>query len=190
MTGIRQIITASGGFAYGAIDGDLYTVGPPRNRYLLAPWRPPAPHPLAPSLPAVDYGDLSTWRNRPANLALRWLHGGREARSAMRDAFAASCHADRWQVVEVSRIGPGDPTPAVEPIPDDAVPAGILLLVDEAGSWPLRELTWLLSNALFHQPHRPARVLFGADTLDAWPALRASLAHLQARDSAQRAPSR
>ncbi|TDC79714.1 tetratricopeptide repeat protein [Streptomyces hainanensis] len=55
-----------------------------------------------------------------------------------------------------------------------------MLVVDYADQWPLPHLTWLFSNALLHRPGLPTRLLLLGRSADAWPAVRATLADLQA----------
>lgn len=63
--------------------------------------------------------------------------------------------------------------------------AGLLVVVDYADRWLLTNLTWLLKNALLHQPGVLTRVLMVARTADAWPAVRGILDTYQAGTSSQ-----
>ncbi|MBV1851291.1 tetratricopeptide repeat protein [Catellatospora tritici] len=54
------------------------------------------------------------------------------------------------------------------------------MIVDYADRWPLSHLTWLFSNALFHQPGVPTRILMLARTAYAWSAVHAELDRLYA----------
>ena len=63
--------------------------------------------------------------------------------------------------------------------------AGTLLVVTGADHWPPSHIAWLLSNRILFQD-APARVLLAAASDERWPAVRASLANMQAGTSSQR----
>lgn len=196
----RQVVRATGGFAYGVVGADLHVFTGRGPVYLLTEYRSDQAEQNAGRLLAqpgrlldvrhqiVDFtgrheelAELTAWRDRRGDrLAVRWLHapGGQgKTRLAMR--FSADCAAAGWKTV-VARHGPG----AILPPPGsqdmrlgDA--AGLLLAVDYADRWPVSHLTWLFSNALLHR-EVPTRVLLLARSSVPWPAIRAELEKLSA----------
>lgn len=200
----EQHVTAVGGFAYGVIGASLHIFGDGVPLYLLENWHPtPDADPeflrelpsrmLSARFAVVDFtgrraelADLHGWCRDGPRLAARWLHGpGGQGKSRLAARFAAEALGMGWKVVTATH-GPGSvlPPPGSQDLRQNGA-AGLLLIVDYADRWPRTHLTWLLSNALLHQPDVRARVLLLARTADAWPALRASLTNQQAGTSSQ-----
>ncbi|MDT0317056.1 tetratricopeptide repeat protein [Streptomyces sp. DSM 44918] len=195
----RQVVRAEGGFAYGVVGADLHVFGDGQPVYVLENWRavPPADDAWLRELPsrmlsarheivpftgrAADLAALHAWRLMDRRLAARWLHGpGGQGKTRLAARFARESLADGWKVVSAVH-GPGSvlPPPGSQDLTTDGA-AGLLLVVDYADQWPLPHLTWLFSNALLHRPGLPTRLLLLGRTADAWPAVRATLADLQA----------
>ena len=172
-----QNVTAVDGFAYGVIGADLHVFPDRGPVYLLAEHRP-AQEPDSGWLVAqpsrmlnaryavVDFtgrgteqAELTTWRHTGSRLAARWLHApGGQGKTRLAAELAFQTAAAGWKVA-VATHGPG----AVHPPPGSqdlrlGGAAGLLLLVDYADRWPLTHLTWLFSNAVFHQ-QVPTRLL-------------------------------
>jgi tetratricopeptide (TPR) repeat protein len=200
-----QNVTAVDGFAYGAVGADICVFGDGMPVFVLENWRGRivsepewlrelpsrmlhSRHAVVPFTGRVgEMDELVRWRDTGPRLALRWLHGpGGQGKSRMGDELAVRSVAAGWKVVTAAH-GPG----AVLPPPGsqdlrigDAV--GLLVIVDYADRWPHTDLTWLLSNALFHQVGVPTRILLLARDRDAWMAVRAAVSSvLQAGVSAQ-----
>jgi len=196
----RQVVHATGGFAYGVVGADLHVFTGRGPVYLLTEYRSDRAEQNVGQLLAqpgrlldarhqiVDFtgrheelAELAAWRDRRGDrLAVRWLYapGGQgKTRLAMR--FSADCAAAGWKTV-MARHGFG----AILPPPGsqdmrlgDAT--GLLLVVDYADRWPVSHLTWLFSNALLHR-EVPTRVLLLARSSVPWPTIRAELAKLSA----------
>ncbi|MER5309088.1 tetratricopeptide repeat protein [Streptomyces sp. NPDC002773] len=202
----EQHVTAHSGYAYGVIGADIHVFGDGSPVYLLQNWRraPAADPEWLRELPSrmlnsrfevvpftgrdAELAELRAWRDRGPRLAVRWMHapGGQgKTRLAARfaDETASRTEGGGWRVVAATN-GPGSvqPPPGSQDLTLDGR-EGVLLVVDYADRWPLTHLTWLFSNALLHRPGVRARVLLLARTADAWPAVRASLANLQAGTS-------
>jgi tetratricopeptide (TPR) repeat protein len=199
---VTQRITVESGYGYGVVGADLHVFGDGVPVYLLQRWTGPEPAgerwlselpsrmldpryavvPFTGQETAVD--DLRTWRQSETPLAVRWLYGpGGSGKTRLAAQCAAAASADGWTVATAIH-GPGSALPP--PGSADlrlAGSAGLLLLVDYADRWPHQHLTWLLSNAVLHQPGVPARVLLIGRTADAWPALRSALGIYQAATS-------
>ncbi|MFE7355600.1 tetratricopeptide repeat protein [Streptomyces sp. NPDC057543] len=195
------------GFAYGAIGADIHVFGDGIPLYLLENWHPSAPpdpgflrelpsRMLNARFAVVDFtgreaelADLRQWREAGPRLAVRWLHApGGQGKTRLAAQFARESLGDAWKVVTATH-GPGTvfPPPGSQDLRVDSA-AGLLLIVDYADRWPLTHLTWLLSNALLHQPTVRTRVLMLARSADVWPAVRGALANYQAGTSAQPLP--
>lgn len=198
---------AEGGFAYGVIGADIHVFGDGVPLYVLENWRPPpqadpdflreVPSRMLNARFAVveftgrdeELAELRHWRETGPRLAVRWLHApGGQGKSRLADQFARQSVGDGWKVVVASH-GPGTvlPPPGSQDLRLDGFD-GLLLIIDYADRWPLAHLTWLLSNALLHQPGVPTRVLMLARSLDVWPAIRAALANQQVGLSTQPLP--
>ncbi|MFI8076234.1 tetratricopeptide repeat protein [Streptomyces sp. NPDC086033] len=194
-----QNVVAVDGVAYGAIGAQVHVFGGSGvPLYLLANWRLPARADQAwlRELPSrmlnarfavVDFTgragelqELHHWRDAGQRLQLRWLHGpGGQGKTRLAEQLAKDSVRAGWKVITATH-GPGgvlEPLGSQDLRPGDAV--GRLVIVDYADRWPLTHLTWLLSNSMFHDA-APARVLLLARTADAWPALSAAVANLQA----------
>ncbi|MFE4373432.1 hypothetical protein ACFRMN_35395 [Streptomyces sp. NPDC056835] len=199
-----QHVTATGGFAYGAIGADIHVFGDGTPLYLLKQWSP-APEPEAAWLTqqpsrmlnarfAVapftgrdsELSALRSWCVEGPRRAARWLHApGGQGKTRLAHQLAHELDTRGWKVATAVE-GPGSvlPPPGSQDLRLDGA-AGLLVLVDYADRWPLTSLTWLLSNALLHQPEVPTRVLLLARSTDPWPALRAALANEEVDVSAQ-----
>ncbi|WLQ67602.1 tetratricopeptide repeat protein [Streptomyces glycanivorans] len=136
-----------------------------------------------------ELADLYRWREDAPRLAVRWLHApGGAGKTRLAGQFAQDSVAEGWKVVTATH-GPGSvlPPPGSQDLRLDGT-TGLLLIIDYADRWPLTHLTWLFSNALFHQSAVRTRVLLVARSTDGWPALRASLANEQADTSTRSLP--
>lgn len=201
---VDQRVTASSGFAYGAVGADVHVFGDGTPVYLLLNWRPasdPDPDWLR-ELPSrmlsarnavvaftgrtAELAELHQWRQQRTRLAARWLHGpGGAGKSRLAAQFASESAAAGWKVVTPVH-GPG----TVHPPPGSqdlrlTGSAGLLLIVDYADRWPFDHLTWLFSNSLLHQVEVPVRVLLIGRDQYGWPRLRAALEPHRAATSAQ-----
>ncbi|MGW3345980.1 tetratricopeptide repeat protein [Nonomuraea rubra] len=204
----KQFVTVTAGVGYGVIGADLHVFGDGSPLYLLENWRPPArvdsaalreqPSRMLNARHAVvdftgreeERRQLLEWRDSTPKLSVRWLHGpGGQGKSRLAARLAEDSLAQGWKVVAALH-GPGTVLPADRQEDLSLTGAtGLLLVVDYADQWPLTHLTWLFSNALLHRPGVRTRVLLVARTLDAWPAVRATLATHLATTSAQALPA-
>ncbi|UBU18321.1 tetratricopeptide repeat protein [Nonomuraea gerenzanensis] len=204
----NQSVTVTAGVGYGVIGADLHVFGDGSPLYLLENWRPPAPadsgalreqpsRMLNARHAVVEFTgreeerrELLGWRDGTKKLGVRWLHGpGGQGKSRLAARLAEESLAQGWKVVAALH-GPGTVLPADRQEDLSLTGAtGLLLVVDYADQWPLTHLTWLFSNALLHRPGVRTRVLLVARTLDAWPAVRATLATHLAATSAQALPA-
>ncbi|MFJ4681717.1 hypothetical protein ACIP60_38195, partial [Kitasatospora sp. NPDC088783] len=201
---MEQRVVAEAGFAYGAIGADIHVFGDGTPVYVLENWRPgeAVEDAWLGELPsrmlnarwevvgftgrAAELAALRAWCGSGPRLAVRWLHGpGGQGKTRLAARLARELAAEGWKVVTATE-GPGSvvPPPGSQDLRPDGAP-GLLLLVDYADRWPLSHLTWLLSNALLHDPAVPARVLMIARDTGPWPAVRAILADHRAGTSAQ-----
>lgn len=199
-----QNVYAFGGFAYGAINADVHVHGDGRPVYLLEEHRPPTgiPGPAWVDQPSrllnarsavvpftgreAELRDLEGWRGDGGGgdggdpvLGVRWLYGpGGQGKSRLADHFAAASTARGWKTV-VARHGSSvswESQGSHDARPGDRT--GLLVLVDYADRWPLRDLTWLFANSLFPNSLGrgvPVRVLLLARTVGPWPAVRGVL---------------
>ncbi|MEU9303182.1 tetratricopeptide repeat protein [Streptomyces sp. NPDC048269] len=195
---IVQNVYAFGGFAYGAIHADVHVYGDGRPVYLLTEHEPPAgePHPAWAGQPSrllnagnavvpftgreAELRELADWCDSgDAGLAVRWLHGpGGRGKTRLADELAASSARRGWKTI-VARHG-GAVVPESGGSHDGRVGdrRGLLVLVDYADRWPLRDLTWLFANSVLGGgPGRrtPVRVLLLARTAHAWPAVKSMI---------------
>ncbi|MFJ8669295.1 tetratricopeptide repeat protein [Streptomyces sp. NPDC093600] len=198
----EQHVTAHAGYAYGVIGADIHVFGDGSPVYLLQNWRrPPEADPeWLRELPSrmlnsrfevvpftgreAELADLRAWRDQGPRIAVRWMHApGGQGKTRLAARFADETQDGGWRVAAATN-GPGSvqPPPGSQDLTLEGRD-GVLLVVDYADRWPLTHLTWLFSNALLHRPGVRARVLLLARTADAWPAVRASLANLQAGTS-------
>ncbi|WP_406511097.1 ATP-binding protein [Streptomyces sp. NBC_00161] len=200
--GSRQVVQVESGFGYGAIGADIHVFGDGTPLYLLELWlvpRTPEPDWLLDSPSRMlnaryevadftgreeDLAQLHQWRDSRPRLAARWLYGpGGQGKTRLAAEFAARSADQGWTVVTAAH-GPG----TVHPPPGSQDlrlrhARGVLLIVDYADRWPLTHLSWLLSNALLHQPGMPTRILLLARTGATWPGVRATLANHEASTS-------
>ncbi|WP_395297263.1 hypothetical protein ACF9IK_30370 [Kitasatospora hibisci] len=199
-----QNVYAFGGFAYGAVAADVHVHGDGRPVYLLEEYRPaPAiPDPGWVSRPSrlldarsavvpftgreAELRDLEGWLDGEGDgdndgpvLGVRWLYGpGGRGKSRLADHFASASTARGWKTV-VARHGSGvswQSQGSHDARPGDRT--GLLVLVDYADRWPLRDLTWLFANSLFPNSLGqgvPVRVLMLARSVGPWPAVRGVL---------------
>jgi tetratricopeptide (TPR) repeat protein len=198
----EQHVTAHSGYAYGVIGADIHVFGDGSPVYLLQNWRraPAADPEWLRELPSrmlnarfevvpftgrdAELAALRAWRDQGPRLAVRWMYApGGQGKTRLAARFADATQDEGWRVVAATH-GPGSvqPPPGSQDLTTEGRD-GVLLVVDYADRWPLTHLTWLFSNALLHRPGVRARVLLLARTADAWPAVRASLANLQAGTS-------
>ncbi len=204
----NQLVTVTAGVGYGVIGADLHVFGDGSPLYLLENWRPPdqvdsgtlreQPSRMLNARHAVvdftgreeETRQLLEWRDSTPKLSVRWLHGpGGQGKSRLAARLAEDSLAQGWKVVAALH-GPGTVLPADRQEDMSLAGAtGLLLVVDYADQWPLTHLTWLFSNALLYRPGVRTRVLLVARTLDAWPAVRATLATHLAATSAQALPA-
>ncbi|MER5630482.1 tetratricopeptide repeat protein [Streptomyces nitrosporeus] len=203
---MTQSVRAENGFAYGVVGADIHVFGDGIPVYLLQRWRPPpaADDSFLREVPSrmlnarfavveftgrtAELAALRHWRDEGPQLAVRWLHApGGQGKTRLADHFACESADDGWQVVTATH-GPGSVIPPPGSQDLGAAADGTLLVVDYADRWPLSHLLWLFSNALLHRPEVPARILLLARGDDSWPAVRASVANLQAGTSTQFLP--
>lgn len=198
----EQHVTAHSGYAYGVIGADIHVFGDGSPVYLLQNWRraPAADPEWLRELPSrmlnarfevvpftgrdAELAALCAWRDQGPRLAVRWMYApGGQGKTRLAARFADATQDEGWRVAAATH-GPGSvqPPPGSQDLTTEGRD-GVLLVVDYADRWPLTHLTWLFSNALLHRPGVRARVLLLARTADAWPAVRASLANLQAGTS-------
>ncbi|MFF1271371.1 hypothetical protein ACFVZE_36715 [Streptomyces anulatus] len=203
---MTQSVRAENGFAYGVVGADIHVFGDGIPVYLLQRWRPPpaADDSFLREVPSrmlnarfavveftgrtAELAALRRWRDEGPRLAVRWLHApGGQGKTRLADHLARESADDGWQVVTATH-GPGSVIPPPGSQDLGAAADGTMLVVDYADRWPLSHLLWLFSNALLYQPEVPARILLLARGDDTWPAVRASVANLQAGTSTQFLP--
>ncbi|RPK56049.1 Tetratricopeptide repeat protein [Streptomyces sp. ADI95-17] len=183
---------------------DIHVFADGNPLYVLESWRPPPPtdqrwlrempsRMLNARFAVVDFtgrqqelADLRRWCLAGSRLAVRWLYGpGGQGKTRLADQFAQAACADGWKVVTATHgLGTVLPPPGSQDLRLDGA-VGMLLIIDYADRWPLSHLAWLLSNSLLHQSTVPTRVLMLARSADGWPAVRGSVANLQASTSTQ-----
>lgn len=201
--GVVQQVRAVTGFAYGVIGADLHVSSDGSPLYLLSLWRrlPAPPADWLRELPSrmlnarhrvvgftcrqADLEDLRLWRDGPARLAVRWLHGpGGQGKTRLADEAAEHAASGGWLVVTAVH-GPGQVHPPAGSQDLRGNPAGVLLIVDYADRWPLSHLIWLLSNALLHRAGVRARVLLLGRTDAARQGLQLAVEQFQVEMTAQ-----
>lgn len=194
---VHQEVRAVGGFAYGVVGADIHVFGDGSPLYLLLrhlkataqgfDWLRAQPSRMLDArLEVVDFtsreGELAAliaWRDSPARLAVRWLHGvGGQGKTRLAARLAADCEEAGWLVVHA--VHGTDTHPPAEGSQDMRVRGhcGVLLLVDYADRWPVGHLNWLFRNGLLRQSV-PVRVLLLARSVQGWPALRGALNRLR-----------
>ncbi|MEV4492504.1 tetratricopeptide repeat protein [Micromonospora coxensis] len=206
---VVQHVTATAGFAYGAVGADVHVHGDGTPLYLLHEEqpRPRWSDPDLRQLPsrmldaqaqvvpftgrAHELEALRRWRDDGPRLGVRLLHGaGGQGKSRLAARLAAESREAGWRVVLASLgVGAATPSPGGQDLRLDGH-RGVLLVVDYADRWPLTTVVWLLRNSLLHRADRPARVLLLARSDAGWPAVRGELhkAQLRADVSAQALP--
>lgn len=203
-SGVLQYVTAVAGFAYGVIGADMHVLGDGTPLYILENYRDPnlvdpgwlreMPSRMLNARFAVvnftgresERDDLLRWCQSGPRLSARWLQApGGQGKTRLAARVAEEMIDAGWKVVTATH-GPGTilPPPGSQDMRLGDVP-GLLLIIDYADRWALTHLTWLLSNALLHQPETNTRVLLIARTAEAWPALRKALSNYQAGVSQQ-----
>ncbi|MEU8437113.1 tetratricopeptide repeat protein [Streptomyces sp. NPDC029216] len=194
---VHQEVRAVGGFAYGVVGADIHVFGDGSPLYLLlrhlkataqrSDWLRAQPSRMLDArLEVVDFtsregelADLIDWRDSPARLAVRWLHGaGGQGKTRLAARFAAECEETGWLVVHA--VHGTDTHPPAEGSQDMRVRGhrGVLLLVDYADRWPMGHLNWLFRNGLLRQSVS-VRVLLLARSVQGWSALRGALNRLR-----------
>ncbi|MFC6986807.1 hypothetical protein [Streptomyces cirratus] len=117
-------------------------------------------------------------------LAVRWLHGpGGRGKTRLADHFAARSVRQGWKTIVVRHGGTVLPESAGSHDARAGHLRGLLVLVDYADRWPLRDLAWLFANSMFdggprggdHGERVPVRVLLLARTPHAWPAVKSMI---------------
>ncbi|MGW7460115.1 tetratricopeptide repeat protein [Streptomyces sp. NPDC054797] len=117
-------------------------------------------------------------------LAVRWLHGpGGRGKTRLADHFAARSVRQGWKTIVVRHGGTVLPESAGSHDARAGHLRGLLVLVDYADRWPLRDLAWLFANSMFDGGPRggdqgarvPVRVLLMARTPHAWPAVKSMI---------------
>jgi tetratricopeptide (TPR) repeat protein len=201
---IVQNVTATAGYAYGAIGADIHVLGDGTPLYVLenhhsaptpdAAWLIEVPsRMLNTRFAVVDFTGreteltaLNDWRIGPGmRLAAHWLHApGGQGKTRLADQLAATSTAAGWKVVTATHgHATALPAPGSQDLSlNDAT--GLLLLVDYADRWPPSHLKWLFSNALLHQVGMRTRILMLARTA-AWQSVRGELEKHQAGTSQQ-----
>jgi len=192
---VIQHIRAEAGFAYGAIGADIHVFANGQPLYLLEEHKaPPVPgsrvlrrlpsrmlNARSRTVPFTgrsgEVAELASWLEADPRVAVRWLYGP-GGRGKTRLALEAAERAGRrgWKVATaVHGVGAAArPSPGSQDLRLGSH-RGVLLIVDYADRWTLTALTWLLRNALLHQPDKLARVLLLARTTAGWPQLCADL---------------
>ncbi|MGB2568685.1 tetratricopeptide repeat protein [Micromonospora citrea] len=203
---VVQHVTATAGFAYGAVGADVHVHGDGTPLYLLHEEQPrpgwsdadlrQLPSRMLDAQAQVvpftgrarELDALRRWRDDGPRLGVRLLHGaGGQGKSRLAARLAADSRAAGWRVVLAGLgVGAATPSPASQDLRLDEH-RGVLLVVDYADRWPLTTVVWMLRNSLLHRPDRPARVLLLARSDAGWPAVRGELrrAGVQADVSAQ-----
>jgi len=188
------------GYGYGVVGADLHVWPDQGPVYMLLEHRPepeevPAgsvdqpSHLLNTRYQAVGFtgrgserAELAAWRDAPGTrLSVRWLHApGGQGKTRLAAQFAADSVAAGWKVAHAVE-GPAKralPPPGSQDM-RLRYERGLLLLVDYADRWPVSFLTWLFSNALFHQTY-DVRMLLLARSLQPWPVVSAALTDVRA----------
>lgn len=182
---VAQHIVVSDGAAYGVVDGDIHVFGDGGVIYLLTQ-QPASCGPLVGVDPAA-LEDLRAWRSSSHHLEVRWLRAEQlPVAASLAALFATDSAAAGWLVIHAVHEPESSPEPRDRGAWSAARDrAGTLLVVIGADNWPLSHIAWLLSNRILFRD-APARVLLTAASDARWPAIRASLANIQAGSSSQR----
>ncbi|MGW0672410.1 tetratricopeptide repeat protein [Streptomyces sp. NPDC002746] len=188
---------AESGYAYGALGADIHVFGNGTPVYLLftyqavtgveSQWLRAQPSRMLDARAEIvpftgreaELADLTTWRDQPSGLAVRWLHGpGGQGKTRLAARLAADSQAVGWKVVKA--VHGADTAPGAAGSQDLRLDdhQGLLLLVDYADRWPASHLSWLFHNRLLHGKI-PTRVLLIGRAVDGWPALRGQLDRLR-----------
>ncbi|MFI5937394.1 tetratricopeptide repeat protein [Actinoplanes sp. NPDC051494] len=190
----EQHVSATGGFAYGVVGGDLHTVPGGAPLYVLRGYTGPAaadpaglramPSRMLNAATEVvtftgrtdELEELHTWLTTGTRFRVRWMHApGGQGKSRLAARIAAQAAAAGWKVLVADQgAGPVLDQPGSQNL-DATGSSGVLLLVDYADRWPQTTLTWMFSNVLLYRPGVPTRVLLVARTDWGWHALRSSL---------------
>ncbi|WP_282695919.1 hypothetical protein [Streptomyces sp. CC208A] len=116
--------------------------------------------------------------------AVRWLHGpGGRGKTRLAGHFAAHSARQGWKTIVVRHGGTVLAESAGSHDARTGNLRGLLVLVDYADRWPLRDLAWLFANSMFDGGTRtddrgrrvPVRVLLPARTAHAWPAVKSMI---------------
>lgn len=135
---------------------------------------------------AAELADLHDWRDAESRLAVRWLYGpGGQGKTRLANQLAATSMSVGWKVIVAFHGPDADPVAAGSQDLSLTGAAGLLVIVDYADRWLLRNLTWLLKNSLLHHDAVRTRVLLIGRTADTWPAICAILDNFLAITSSQ-----
>ncbi|MGW3353575.1 SAV_2336 N-terminal domain-related protein [Nonomuraea rubra] len=109
--------------------------------------------------------DLANWRDETEHFSVRLLHGlGGQGKTRLALEFAAESRRAGWAALQANPIG--------TPLPSGDGPwtsaARILLIVDEAESWPSASLLGLIEEWAFRHENSVIRVLLLAREAGAW----------------------
>ncbi|WP_058041122.1 tetratricopeptide repeat protein [Streptomyces roseifaciens] len=194
---LRQEVRAENGHAYGAIGADIHVFGAGTPVYLLfayrrllgfdGEWLRAQPSRMLDARAEVvdftgrdtEVGELISWRDQHARMAVRWLHGpGGQGKTRLAARLAADSEAAGWKVV--TAVHGTDTAPPAEGSQDLRLDGhtGVLVLVDYADRWPVSHLSWLFHNRLLRQGV-PARILLIGRSAHGWPAVRGQLNRLR-----------
>jgi tetratricopeptide (TPR) repeat protein len=195
---IVQNVIAIGGFAYGAVYGDLHVHGDGRPVYTIEHFRSAArpPGDWLLQLPsrmldarhgiveftgrATEIARLSQWRDGTDRLGVMFVHApGGQGKSRLAAHFAGLCVAQRWKVLTARHGGDTITSPDGSQDLGAGEAPGLLLIVDYADRWPHSHLEWLLRNRLLHTPVK-TRVLLLARSAGGWPAIQHALEEVYA----------
>lgn len=201
---VTQVIRVESGYGYGVIGADLHVFGNGTPVYLLENWRAGKDpddrwlralpsrmlnpkHAVVPFTGReTELTELLRWRDSGSRFRVLWLYGpGGQGKTRLAAEFAMRSQPDGWKTVTAVH-GPGSvlPEPGSQDLSLERA-SGLILMVDYADRWPQAHLTWLLNNRLLHRDGVPTRVVMIARTMDALPAVRASLTEFQADTKAR-----
>jgi hypothetical protein len=192
--GDAQYVIADNGVAYGTVGADIHIIKGrdyARPLYFFEVWQP-----LSKERPgwlrqlpsrmldaryevvgfagrSEELAQLRAWRDEDARLAIRWLHApGGQGKTRLAAELARGSSEARWMVTAAIH-GPGNihPAPGSQNLRLRKESAGRLVIIDYADRWNPDNLSWLLSNSVFHDQPVPVRVLMIARTAAMWPAV-------------------